>query len=172
MRATALLRISALVLALSACGKPPNVELTGRLVMTTQPMYWCENTKSTRLDCEFELGLYVFSVGADGGTAKLQQPPTCVKLEAEAGRKWEDLPRRLNDAMVRLEKIPEGLIRLEVIGIEPRRNKSCDYEDAMTAPNFTGRSVDFQLEGTEVSNRQDVVVRCLKPFTPTAMCIQ
>ncbi|MBL8952050.1 MAG: hypothetical protein JNK82_14800 [Myxococcaceae bacterium] len=155
-----------------SCGKPVNVELSAQLTMSTSPSNWCEMTKSTRIDCEFELGIYVLSVDPDGGTGKVQQTPTCVKLEAEAGRKWEDLPRRLNEAMVKLEPIPEGTYRIEVAGLEPPRGKSCDYEDAQLSPSFEGSSIDFQLEGTEPLNRQTVVVNCKKPFTPTAMCMQ
>ncbi|MBK7864563.1 MAG: hypothetical protein IPJ65_39375 [Archangiaceae bacterium] len=170
MRATALLSIS---LALGACGAAQNVELTGKLVMSRLPADWCGsgNPDTIRLDCAFDLGLWVSQVLDDGGIGQVTKT-VCVKLEADPQRTWGTLPEALNQAMVKVDRIPQGRFRLEVAGIEPSNNGGCEHDASVAAASFYGKSEPIELMGTDVVKRIDIASKCLKAFTPTMTCIR
>lgn len=171
MRATVLLSTSVLVLAAASCGKTEKVELTGKLVMSRVPADWCGETNpdNIRLDCPFELGLYVVDA-ADGGSGVVKQT-VCITMDADPMRKWSNLTDSMNSAMAKLDKIAEGRVRVEVIGVEPKAGNQCNYESSVSNASFYGRSNALELMGTDVPNRFDISTKCLKAFTPTATCI-
>ena len=171
MRATVLLSISALALGVG-CGRSQKVELTGKLVMSRVPGDWCgaTNPDNIRLDCPFDVGLYVIDASTDAGTGAVLQT-VCVSMDADPMRKWGNFTDSLNSAMARLDKIAEGRVRIEVVGVEPKAGNNCDYEASVANASLYGRSNPLELMGSDVPNRYDIATKCLKPFTPTAMCI-
>ena len=163
MRATALLFSS--LLGLAACGRQQKVELTGKLVMSTLPADWCnQNKDQIRLDCPFEMGFYVINASSDAGTGFVTKT-TCVSFEKDAMRRSGNLAMDLNSVPVKLEGIPEGQFRIEVAIIEPPANNGCEYESSMPAASLTGRSKVIDLTGTDIPNRYDIVMKCIKPFS-------
>jgi hypothetical protein len=169
MRATVLLSISA-SLALG-CGKSETVPLTARLKMSSVPGDWCgfTNPDTIRLDCPFELGFYVLDASQDAGASVLKT--RCVKMDKDPMRTWANLYQDLNSAMVALDNIQQGVVRVEMVGIEPPQNKMCDYESSVASASLYGKSDAIPLMGTDVPNRYDIATKCVKPFTPTATCI-
>src|SRR5687768_4497502 len=123
MRAIVLLSISAGVLL--ACGKAQTVELTARLRMSQVPGDWCGSTNpdNIRLDCAFEVGLYVVDASRDAGTEVLSG--TCVKMDRDPMRVWKNFHEDLNSAMAKLERINVGTVRVELAAIEPPQLKNC-----------------------------------------------
>lgn len=170
MRATVLLSISVLLFT-AACGRSETVELTGQLKISSVPADWCgsSNPDNIRLDCPFELGLYVVDVSSDAGAFVLKT--VCVKMQADPNRKWSNLPEALNQSMARLEKIPQGTVRVEIAGIEPGANDNCNHDSAVMNASFYGKSDSTSLMGTDLVKRVEIRTKCLKAFTPTAMCI-
>lgn len=169
MRATVLLSISAL--GLLACGKSEKVDLTAKLVMSRVPADWCGalDPDKIRLDCPFDLGLYVVEA-TDGGSGRVLQT-VCVAMEADPMRNWGNLTLSLNSAMAKLDKIAEGRVRVELAGVEPKAGNGCEYQASVDNASFYGRSNPIELMGNEIPNRYDVATKCLKAFTPTATCI-
>jgi hypothetical protein len=168
MRAIVLLSISALF----CCGKAPTVELTGKLVMSQQPADWCGfgNKDNIRLDCPFELGLYVVEITGDAGPGNVLKT-VCVSMDADPMRTTGNLTDSLNSAMVKIAGVPEGTVRIELAAVEPKAGNGCAYDESVAAASLFGRSAVLTLEGTDLPNRFDISTKCLKPFTPTAMCI-
>ncbi len=172
MRATVLLSTSALLLF--GCGKSVNVELTARLVMSGVPTDWCGagDKDQIRLDCPFELGLYALDVSNDAGPPVVKKT-VCITMDADPNRKWKSLSEALNQTMMaQLGPIQEGLVRIEIAGVEPKAGKKCEYQESVDNASFYGRSDVLPLMGTDLPNRFDIRTKCLKAFTPTAMCMQ
>jgi hypothetical protein len=170
--AASCLRFNLTLLALLGCGAPQTVELTGKLVISQLPADWCgsSNPDNIRLDCAFELGLYVVDMSGDGGPGKVLET-TCVKLQADPNRKWSNLPEALNTAMARLDRIQQGTVRVELAAVEPPAGNNCAHDDSVARASLYGRSEVLSLMGTDLVKRVDIGTRCLKPFTPTAMCL-
>src|SRR3954469_25137232 len=146
MRAIALLSIS----ALCACGRVENVSLTARLKMSSLTQNWCGsmNPDAIRMDCPFELGLYV-TQPSDAGTPRVIQT-VCVKVDAQPNRKWSDLPQTLNTAMAGITNIAEGSVRIEMAIVEPVRAESCAYGSSMSNASLVGTSDVLDLMGKDL----------------------
>lgn len=165
MRATVLLSISLCALS---CGKAQNIELTAKLVNPSASKDWCGsgNPDAIRLDCAFDLGLYV----VEEESKKVLQT-VCVKMDADPDRKWGNLYQSINGAMAKLTKIEQGTVRIEIVGVEPAAGGTCDYEASVAAASFSGKSNALTLEGDEVTKRFDIITKCIKAFSPSAMCL-
>jgi hypothetical protein len=163
MRATVLLFSS--VLALGACGRQQKVELTGKLVMSTLPADWCgQNKDQIRLDCPFEMGFYVIDASSDAGPGVVKKT-VCASLDKDPMRRSSNLAMDLNSVPVTLDGIMEGQVRVEVAIIEPPANNGCEYESSMANAAMTGKSKVLDLMGTDVPNRYDIVMKCVKTFS-------
>ena len=170
MRAIALLSISFL---LAGCGDAASVMLTGKLTMSRLPADWCgfQNPDSIRMDCPFDLGIYAVESSADGGRGRVLQT-VCVSMKADPKRTWATLSESLNQQGVRLDKIPSGIVRVEIAAIEPGKNNRCDYNTAVDSASLYGSSDPLPLTFGLAPNRFDISTKCRKTFSPSETCLR
>jgi len=174
MRPTALLLSS---LALASCGSTQNVDLTGKLVMSTFPADWCgaTNPDTIRMDCPFEVGLYILQDAVNDAGPPTVVSNVCVKLPGLAMRDWADLPMALNDNKASLQVLASNQnVRLEMAIVEPPSIVDCDHDSTVAAAKLYGSSQETMIDSPVDDPplmRIDVTTKCIKAFTPTATCL-